>query len=105
MKNLDESEDGWKGFNYILACALALVVCSNENTDESFFYEEDLPATSPVILESPGGNYYRSPSLDGKRKGSNYLDLSYTHYDFNINTLVITKLYLDIICKPNTKCC
>ncbi len=52
-----------------------------------FFYEEDLPATSANIVKSPGGNYYRRPSFDGKRNGAYYLDLSYTHYDFAINTL------------------
>ncbi|MBI9010904.1 MAG: DUF885 domain-containing protein [Clostridiales bacterium] len=52
-----------------------------------FFYEEDLPVSSANIVESPGGNYYLGPSLDGKRKGTYSLDLSYEHADFDINTL------------------
>ena len=54
---------------------------------ESFFYKEDLPASSPTIEESPGGNFYVTPSIDGKRPGVYYLDLNGTHYDFTINTL------------------
>lgn len=52
-----------------------------------FFYEEDLPVSSPNIKVSPGGNFYVSPSIDGKRAGVYYLDLNGTHYDFAINTL------------------
>jgi len=52
-----------------------------------YFHEEDLPKTSPTIAVSPGGNFYVSPSIDGKRSGVYYLDLGGTHYDFTINTL------------------
>lgn len=51
------------------------------------FYEEDLPASSPDIRKSPGGNFYVSPSIDGKRAGVYYLDLNSGHSEFAINTL------------------
>ena len=54
---------------------------------ETFFYKEDLPASSPTIKTSPGGNFYVTPSIDGKRSGAYYLDLGGTHFDFTINTL------------------
>lgn len=54
---------------------------------ETFFYKEDLPACSPTIKTSPGGNFYVTPSIDGKRSGVYYLDLGGRHYDFTINTL------------------
>lgn len=52
-----------------------------------FFYEEDLPASSPDIRKSPGGNFYVSPSIDGKRSGVYYLDLNGPHSEIAINTL------------------
>lgn len=52
-----------------------------------FFYKEDLPISSPNIKVSPGGNFYVTPSIDGKRSGVYYLDLNGTHFDFTINTL------------------
>lgn len=54
---------------------------------EDFFYSKDIPATSPSIKTSPGGNFYISPSIDGKRPGVYYLDLGSGHADFTINTL------------------
>lgn len=53
----------------------------------NYFHDEDLPPTEADIRPSEGGNYYVSPSIDGKRPGVYYIDLGYTHYDFEINTL------------------
>lgn len=58
-----------------------------EDNLDQYFYKEDLPKTSPTIAVSPGGNFYVSPSIDGKRPGVYYLDLGGVHYDFTINTL------------------
>jgi len=52
-----------------------------------FFYEKNIPASSPTIKTSPGGNFYITPSIDGKRPGVYYLDLGSGHADFTINTL------------------
>lgn len=62
---------------------------SNEMFDDlsAFFYEEDMPISRPNIKVSSGGNYYVTPSIDGKRPGVYYLDLNGGHYDFTINTL------------------
>jgi len=53
----------------------------------NYFYEEDLPGSSPTIKTSPGGNFYISPSIDGKRSGVYYLDLGGVHSEYAINTL------------------
>lgn len=63
------------------------VAAEMEQDLEQFFYEEDLPKSSPDIKVSPGGNFYMTPSIDGKRTGAYYLDLSGSHLDLNINTL------------------
>jgi len=64
-----------------------LIAKTIEEDLETFFYKEDLPASSPNIKKSPGGNFYVTPSIDGKRSGVYYLDLGGTHFDFTINTL------------------
>lgn len=63
------------------------VASEMEGQLSSMFKTEDLPATSPVIIESPGGNFYRRPSIDGKRKGAYYIALSYSHSEYGINAL------------------
>ncbi|MBI9013980.1 MAG: DUF885 domain-containing protein [Clostridiales bacterium] len=64
-----------------------LIAQTIEEDLETFFYKEDLPASSPTIKTSPGGNFYVTPSIDGKRPGAYYLDLASAHFDFSINTL------------------
>ncbi len=56
---------------------------------ENMFHKKDLPLTSPDIRVSPGGNYYMTPSIDGKRAGVYYLDLSYGHAEYGIPTLAV----------------
>ncbi len=56
----------------------AIVVCKGavSNMDKrliDIFHEKDLPVISPGVRSSPGGNYYMSPSIDGKRPGIYYL--------------------------------
>ncbi len=52
-----------------------------------FFHQKDLPESSPDIRVSSRGDYYFSPSIDGKRPGVFYLDVGEGHYDMDINTL------------------
>lgn len=63
------------------------VASEMEDGLETLFYKEDLPVSSPDIRKSPGGNFYVTPSIDGKRSGVYYLDLNGGHPEFAINTL------------------
>ncbi len=87
-ENLDVFNRAAKGYSGQEAMDEYVRVASlmHDNLSD-FFYKEDLPASRPDIRTSPGGNFYVTPSIDGKRSGVYYLDLGGVHLDYGINTL------------------
>ncbi len=87
-ENLDVLSRAAKGYSGQEAMDEYVKVASliHDNLSD-FFYKEDLPASRPDIRTSPGGNFYVTPSIDGKRSGVYYLDLGGVHLDYGINTL------------------